>query len=94
MRRGWHLYHWRNQGNQEIDFLVENEKGEFLGIEVKASETVHSEDFKHLENFQSQYPEFHFVGVVLYAGREIVQKSENLVAIPMNAMWSESIGRV
>lgn len=25
---------------------------------------------------------------------EIVQKSENLVAIPMNSMWSESIDRV
>ena len=88
LHRDWTLYHWRNAENQEIDFLIENGNGTMLGIEVKASETIHSDDFKHFEGFQEMHPGVDFAGVVLYAGNDVIRKNEKLCAIPMSCMWS------
>ena len=73
----------------EIDFLVTNEKGHIVGIEVKASESVNIQDFQDLRWFQSVVGKEHFTGVLLYAGDMVRSGGNGLVALPMAALWSD-----
>ena len=83
------MYHFRNKNKQEIDFLIVDEKNRILGVEIKAAETINSEDFKHLRWFSSQVEDFR--GIVLYAGKNVLSFGSGLYAVPFSAMWSENI---
>jgi predicted AAA+ superfamily ATPase len=70
------LYHFRDREKHEIDFIIEDEQGACLGIEVKASATVKAESFKHLKwfkNTMSKVP--NFVGIVLYIGDDLTRST-------------------
>lgn len=83
----WNMYHFRNKNNQEIDFLVENDHGDLLGVEVKASESVNLGDFRHLQWFSKFAPGF--IGVVLYAGNELLSLGNGMFAVPFSALWAD-----
>ncbi len=82
----WSVHHLRNKNNQEIDFLIQDENNRYLGIEVKAAESINSDDFRHLRWFSQQVP--NFVGVVLYAGEDILSIGNRLYAVPFSALWA------
>ncbi len=83
------LYHYRDRLNREIDFLVENENGDYLGIEVKAGSVVKTDSFKHLRWFkENMAADNHFIGVVLYTGENIARFGEGMWAVPINALWA------
>src|SRR5258708_18342897 len=42
---GYTLHHYRDKDQDEVDIIVEDERGGLVGIEVKASATVHASDF-------------------------------------------------
>lgn len=89
LHTNWRLSHLRARENQEIDFLIENENGDLLGIEVKAAESLKADDFKTLKWFEEKHDgPTHFTGVVLYAGHSVIRISESLWGIPMSLMWS------
>lgn len=83
----WRMWHLRTK-THEIDFLLFNEKKECLGIEVKFSESVSPDDFRHLRWFGNLYRPQKFTGVVLYAGNRVVPGGDNCYAIPMPAFWT------
>ena len=63
------LFHYRDREKREIDFFIENENGALLGIEVKASSSFNSADFKHLNWFTENLARKRsFKGIVLYTG--------------------------
>lgn len=84
----WRLFHYRANEEAEIDFLVENDRGELLGLEVKSRETLKSDDFKGLKKFKDSYKGSKFIGAVLYPGEKIFRQADGFWAIPMSAMWS------
>lgn len=84
----WELNYFRSRSH-EIDFLITNERGHIVGIEVKASESVNSNDFKHLRWFQELVGKDNFNGIVLYTGNEVRSGGNGLFAIPMSALWSD-----
>jgi uncharacterized protein len=43
---GYTLHHYRDKDQDEVDIVVEDEHGSRVGVEVKASATVHASDFK------------------------------------------------
>ena len=89
LHTNWRLSHLRARENQEIDFLIENENGDLLGIEVKAAESLKADDFKALKWFEKKHEgPTQFTGVVLYAGHSVIRISESLWGIPMSLMWS------
>jgi predicted AAA+ superfamily ATPase len=83
------LWHYRTQNHIEVDFILENRQGQITGIEVKASSTVDSKDFKGLRHLQNTEPSIFQRGIVLYAGRDVVPFGENLWAVPLGVWWSE-----
>ena len=84
----WKIQYFRSRSH-EIDFLITNESGHIVGIEVKAGESVGSDDFRHLLWFQELVGPEHFAGIVLYAGDVVRSGGHGLFALPMSAMWSD-----
>ena len=82
------LWHYRTQSNIEIDFILENRLGKLTGIEVKASHTVGSKDFKGLCHLKETEPEYFQRGILLYSGREVVPFDAELFAVPLSMWWA------
>lgn len=82
------LWHYRTLSNIEVDFVLENRLGQITGIEVKASATVDSKDFKGLRHLQETERSIFQRGIVLYAGREVVPYGDNLWAVPLSVWWA------
>ncbi|WP_297612607.1 AAA family ATPase [uncultured Sutterella sp.] len=87
----WTLEHLRTKGH-EIDFLLTNEHGAVLGIEIKASESINVKDFQHLywfgEHCQTEGTSFR--GIVLYAGEKVLSFGKNCYAVPFAALWANA----
>lgn len=82
------LSHYRDNKKREIDFIVENEEGSILGIEVKAGTNVCSDDFKHLIWFKQNLAlNRSFFGVILYSGSHCLPFGDGLWAVPIHALW-------
>ncbi len=85
----YELFHYRDREKREIDFLVEREDGELLGIEIKAGSSVGKSDFKHLVWYQANLARQNpFTGIVLYSGELPASFGKNLWAIPFGMLWT------
>ena len=83
------LYHYRDREDREIDFIVENDRGELLGIEVKAGSAVSSNDYKSMVWFKNNIAKDKpFMGIVLYTGEHSLSLGKDMYAIPIAALWS------
>ncbi|MDR1430042.1 MAG: ATP-binding protein [Spirochaetaceae bacterium] len=84
------LSQYRDRENREIDFIIENEYGSMLGIEVKAGHHVSRKDFAHLEWFKANLArEKRFTGIVLYSGENTLSFDAGMLAVPLAALWTE-----
>ncbi|PHS34780.1 MAG: hypothetical protein COA91_13995 [Robiginitomaculum sp.] len=83
------MYHYRDNEKREIDFLIDDEDGGFIGIEVKAGLTVRSDDFKHMRWFADNLITDNkpFYGIVLYSGNDIIPFGKNMWAVPTDCLW-------
>ncbi len=81
------LFHFRTNTDQEVDIVIENEAGEIVGVEVKASSSVGANDFKGLRALKQTVGKKFRRGIVLYAGKESVPFGDELYAVPIQAVW-------
>lgn len=85
----YELWHYRDRQQREIDFLIEREDGAFIGIEIKAGSNIGMNDFRHMkwfkENLAKDKP---FKGIVLYSGEHIASFGDDMMAIPLGALWA------
>jgi uncharacterized protein len=85
------LRHMRTATGAEVDFVLEGADGRLAGIEVKASATVRSDDFKHLARMRDRIGDERFLrGVVLYPGGERLAFGERLEAWPLATLWTDA----
>ena len=82
----WKIYHFNNRNRQTIDFLISDDKNRFLGIQIKAAETILADDFKHIKWFSNQVKDFR--GIILYAGRRLFRFGPGFYAVPFSALWA------
>jgi hypothetical protein len=81
------LLHFRTSDGKEVDFVLERPNGTLAGIEVKSASRVDSGDFKGLKILQQATGDDFACGIVLYAGEAVVPFGENLLAVPLSALW-------
>ncbi len=86
------LFHWRTHGQQEVDLVLEA-GGRLVGIEVKAGATVTMDDFKGLRALAGDAGRRWVRGIVLYSGSELLPFGENLVAMPVSALWRLALSK-
>lgn len=64
------IYHYRTNDKKEIDFIIE--KGDTVfAIEVKSSQSIKKDAFKHIADFQSKSSK-KVVGIVFYGGSDML----------------------
>jgi uncharacterized protein len=82
------LHHYRDKDQDEVDIIVEDDRGALVGIEVKASATVHATDFKGIRKLLDICGDDLKLGVVLYDGTKVVPFGDRLFAAPMSCLWN------
>lgn len=82
------LYHFRTHAGREVDLVIEGPGGRIAGIEVKASTTVRAHDLKGLEALAEIAGDRFVRGVLLYTGNLQVPAGRNLLALPIEQLWS------
>lgn len=81
------LFHYRDRDQVEVDAVLEDNAGNVIGIEVKASETARSEDFAGLRHLQQKLGSRFRAGFVLYCGRQNLPFGPDLACMPISALW-------
>jgi len=85
---GYAIFHYRDREQREIDFILENAKGELVGIEVKSGSLVNTSDFKHMEWFRKNLGgERWRRSIVLHSGSETLSFGEGKLAVPLSALF-------
>jgi predicted AAA+ superfamily ATPase len=85
---GCSIYHYRDKEQDEVDLVVENERGDVVGIEVKSAATVGASDFKGLRKLAAASGKNFKMGVVVYDGETALPFGERLYAAPVACIWS------
>ncbi|MFG1873634.1 ATP-binding protein [Sphaerisporangium sp. NPDC049003] len=81
------LFHYRTKDQVEVDAVLENRQGQVIGIEIKASSTVRSDDFRGLRHLADRLGDDFIVGVVLYTGTQTLPFGDRMRAMPVSALW-------
>jgi predicted AAA+ superfamily ATPase len=81
------LFQFHTEAHQEIDLILEDERGKVVGIEIKSSETISADDFKHFKVLKEEIGDSFLRGIVLYAGHQTLPFGPNLWAMPIAALW-------
>lgn len=85
----YHLSQYRDHDKREIDFLIEQGERRILAIDIKSGISIRKSDFKHMEWFRNNLAkDKSFVGIILYAGDDILPFGENLWVVPFDCLWA------
>jgi predicted AAA+ superfamily ATPase len=80
--------HYRTKDRDEVDVVIEDRRGRIVGIEVKASATVKSDDFRGLRQLQEAVGERFVRGLVLHDHDRVTPFGEKLQAAPLSLLWT------
>lgn len=80
--------HYRDKDKNEVDIVLENRRGEVVGIEVKSSATVSSSDFSGMRKLAEACGDKFIQGIVLYDHDKVVPFAKNMFAAPLSSLWS------
>ncbi|MBL4749667.1 MAG: ATP-binding protein [Amylibacter sp.] len=80
--------HFRDKDKNEVDIVIENRRGEVVGIEVKSSATVSSDDFSGMRKLAEACGDRFVQGIVLYDHDQVVPFADNMFAAPLSSLWS------
>jgi predicted AAA+ superfamily ATPase len=81
------LFHYR-QGNDEIDVVLEDRAGKVAAVEVKASASIRTSDWRALERLRDAKGKSFRCGVLLYTGEATVALSDRIFAVPISGLWT------
>lgn len=74
------VFHWRQAGGQEVDFVIQENK-EIVPIEIKAANNIGYSEAKHLVAFSQKYPNTRR-GLILSCDSDIRFLDKNIIAAP------------
>jgi uncharacterized protein len=82
------LFHYRNKDGVEVDAVLEQLDGSIVALEVKASDSVRSEDLVGLVHLRERTGPDFVAGYVLYTGGVVRSMGDRLWAVPIDAIWN------
>lgn len=68
--------------------MVLESNGKIVGIEIKLSSVVRSDDLKGLNSLKESAGKAFHNGVILYMGNRVLQLGKDIQAVPINALWN------
>ena len=82
------IAHFRDKDGMGVDLVLENANRQCIGLEVKASATVRTDDFRGLRKLSEVAGAGFSAGYVLYDGDTVVPFGDGLFAVPLSILWS------
>ncbi|MGQ4598377.1 DUF4143 domain-containing protein [Nocardia sp. R6R-6] len=82
------LHHYRDRDGYEVDAILEDNAGRVVAIEVKAAETVRTDDFRALRILQNRLGDRFRAGFVLYCGDQQLPFGAGLSCLPISTLWT------
>lgn len=82
------IHHYRDKDQDEVDIVLEDEIGNIVAFEIKASATVTPADFKGLRKVAAATGAAFTAGWVLYDGDKVLPFGDTLAAVPLSCLWS------
>jgi len=76
----------QNQG-KEVDFVIERQNGDAIGIEVKLDGTIDERDWANMAVLQKTMGNRLVKGIIIYTGTELMRVGRNIWAMPVNYLW-------
>ncbi len=83
------FYHWRTNSSAEVDLIIEK-NGFLYPIEIKSKSNLNAYDARGLKSFRETYKNKCKHSLIIYAGKELYKISENITAIPWNAICKKN----
>ena len=81
-----YLYHWRSANGAEVDVVL-SMNGRLYPIEIKAKRSLTLHDTRGLQAFRNTFPHERIqTGLIIYGGTQVYRLSENVIALPWNAV--------
>ena len=81
--------HFRDKDGKEVDIVLENQRGEIVGVEVKSSATVAASDFSGMRRLSEACGKNFIQGLLLYDHDKVVPFAENMFAAPISCLWHQ-----
>jgi len=81
------FHHFRDKDGIEVDMVLERGGRALAGVEVKASATVTTADFRGLRKLRDAAGKRFVAGVLLYDGEASVGFGDGMYAVPVRALW-------
>ncbi len=82
------LHHFRTQAGREVDLVLEDARGQIVGIEIKFAASATSADFDGLRTLREIAGDRFVRGIVLYSGEQTIPFDPQLAAAPLSAVWT------
>ncbi len=82
------LLHFRDRAGTEVDLILEARDGRVAAIEVKASKSPGSRDFRPLTWLRDRLGKHFVQGVMLYTGESVLPFGDRLTMMPVSALWT------
>lgn len=84
----YNFSHFRDKEGNEVDFVIEDQRGRVVGIEVKAGATASSSDFSGLRRLEEACQNKFVMGLVLYDHDQTLPFGDRMWAVPISTLWS------
>jgi predicted AAA+ superfamily ATPase len=88
--RGLVVHYFRDRDGREIDVVIEGRDGRVVAIEVKASASASSTDFRHLAWLRDKLGDRFVTGIVCNLGTESMSFGDRLLAVPVSTLWQHA----
>lgn len=75
--KNWKISMWRTKEGEEVDFIIENEKGEILALDAKLG-IMSIEPIKIPSNLKKTFPNLNQIVIVSYDGKKLKLSNECL----------------
>lgn len=79
--------HFRTRDGEEVDIVLEDQRGRIIGLEIKASATLRPKDFNGLKKLQVAVGDKFVRGLILHDHDRITPISEKIQAAPLSLLW-------
>ncbi len=76
-----------DNGDHEIDLIIESADGSVVAIEVKAAAAPTDEDARHLRWLRDRLGDRFVAGIVLHTGPSPIKFDDRIYALPIAAIW-------
>jgi predicted AAA+ superfamily ATPase len=87
------IWHFRENDDREVDFILEGPGGAVVGIEVKATTSPGADSAKHLRWLRERLGKRFTAGVVLHLGQRASSFGDGIHALPVSALWGHDVSR-